>query len=123
MLMQLRSHLQMLYTLGEWLADIIDRLFQLLEHVPPMKKGNPFKGHVQGLLRRFFDVLFHQMSPTLYAASLERVVRKALQSLYPPAKQLVGYMLDSAGLVLTVQHASRTLSLVLKSRSLAISLG
>jgi hypothetical protein len=36
--------------------------------------GNPFKGHVQQLLRRFFDVLLHQMSPTLFAASLEKVL-------------------------------------------------
>jgi len=36
--------------------------------------GNPFKGHVQQLLRRFFDVLLHQMSPSLFAASLEKVL-------------------------------------------------
>ena len=29
---------QFLFTLGEWVADVIDRLFQLLEHVPVLKK-------------------------------------------------------------------------------------
>ena len=85
-----------LYGLQDWCVAVLDRAFDLIGNVPDLKKGNAMKGHVQGLLRRFFSVFFQQMSPTLYKACLDRVARKSAATFYPPGKQYIGYLLDAA---------------------------
>ena len=85
-----------LYGLQDWCAAVIDKAFDLIGNVSDLKKGNAMKGHVQGLLRRFFTVFFQQMSPSLYNFCLDRVARKCLASFYPPGKQFTGYLLDAA---------------------------
>ena len=85
-----------LYSLQDWCAAVLDRAFDLLGNISDLKKGNAMKGHVQGLLRRFFTVFFQQMSPTLYKFCLDRVSRKCLGTFYPPGKQYIGYLLDAA---------------------------
>jgi proteasome activator subunit 4 len=84
-----------LYGLNDWSVAVIDRALDLVGNVSDLKKGNPMKGHVQGLLRRFFCVLLQQMSPTLYRSCLDRIARKCLASFYPPGKQFTGYILDA----------------------------
>ena len=84
-----------LYGLQDWCAGVLDRSFDLLGNISDLKKGNAMKGHVQGLLRRFFTVFFQQMSPTLYKFCLERVSRKCLATFYPPGKQYIGYLMDA----------------------------
>jgi hypothetical protein len=85
-----------LFGLQDWCAAVLDRAFDLLGNISDLKQGNAMKGHVQGLLRRFFTVFFQQMSPTLYKFCLDRVSRRCLSTFYPPGKQYIGYLLDAA---------------------------
>mmetsp|Transcript_51328 Transcript_51328/g.104443 ORF Transcript_51328/g.104443 Transcript_51328/m.104443 type:complete len:1824 (-) Transcript_51328:572-6043(-) len=103
---------ELLFTLHDWISDLLDRVFQLLQNVPPLKKGNPMRSHVQPLLRRFFDLLFCQLSPSLFAAALDKIARKTTEMFYPPAKEFVGYLLDSAVLASPSQALGKLVPLL-----------
>lgn len=87
---------EMLYGLQEWVVEIIDRIFTVLENVPSLKKGF-YMGEILGAtIGRFFDVFLQQMSPKLHAAAVARIARKVTQTICPPAQKFIGSIVDSA---------------------------
>ena len=87
---------EMLYGLQEWVVEIIDRIFSVLENVPSLKKGFHMGQILSATIGRFFDVFLQQMSPKLHAAALNRIVRKVTQSIIPAAQKYIGSIVDSA---------------------------
>mmetsp|Transcript_39346 Transcript_39346/g.93061 ORF Transcript_39346/g.93061 Transcript_39346/m.93061 type:complete len:1826 (-) Transcript_39346:1138-6615(-) len=111
---QASSKPEMLYQMQDWVSEVLERVFQLLQNVPPMKKGNPLRGHVQPLLRRFLDILLCQLSPSLYAAALDKIARKTNEMFYPPAKEFVGYLLDAAVLASPAQALAKLVPVLVR---------
>eukprot|EP00960_Hanusia_phi_P031145 749106-Hanusia_phi.AAC.2 len=96
---------EFLYVLNDLCTSILHRFEELFRNIPDLKKGNPFRGHMKDVLRRFFVAFFQQMSETLYTNCLSLISRQFTSGIFPTAKQIVGHLLSS------FVHANATKSL------------
>lgn len=78
----------------EWCLQVLDRIITIISNQGPLQKDNP-EGIPNSTFSVMFDILFNQLSPSIYQICLKKVYNFVSKEFSINAKKNIGHLLNS----------------------------